>query len=121
MGILQVRPRLEPGETLRWKALANRVLNPAVTSGGRLVVTDRRVLFQPNRYDMMLGREIWERPLDAVTGVEVVGRDAAVFAAGMRKRLGIRTADGLEVFVVNRLKKKVPELLALLPRAGVAQ
>jgi hypothetical protein len=121
MGILQVRPRLEAGETLRWKALANRVLSPAVTSGGRLVVTDRRVLFQPNRYDMMLGREVWERPLDVVTSVEVVGRDAAVFAAGMRRRLGIRTADGLEVFVVNRLKKKVPELRALLPRAGVAQ
>jgi hypothetical protein len=119
MGILQARPKLQPGETLRWKTLANRVLSPAVTSGGRLVVTDRRVFFQPNRYDAMLGKELWECPLDAVTGIEVVGRDAAVLAAGMRKRLGIRTADGLEVFVVNRLKGKVPELRGLLPRAGV--
>lgn len=120
MGILQARPKLEPGETLRWKALANRLLSPAVTSGGRLVVTDRRVFFQPNRYDTMLGREFWQRPLDAVTGIEVVGRDAAVFAAGMRRRLGLRTADGLEVFVVNRLEKKIAELRRLLPQAIVA-
>ncbi len=115
MGILQVRPRLEPGETLRWKALANRVVSPKVTSGGRLVVTDRRVFFQPNRFDTALGRKLWECPLDAVTGIETVGRDAAIFAGGTRKRLGVQTADGEEVFVVNRLDKKEEELRNLLP------
>jgi hypothetical protein len=117
MGILQIRPKLEPGEVLRWKSLANRVISRASTAGGQLVVTDRRVLFQPNRFDARLGREVWERPLDAVTGIETVGRDANVFTGGPRKRLGIRTADGYEVFVVNRLEKKEDRLRELLPRA----
>jgi hypothetical protein len=119
MGILQVRPELEPGEALRWKALANRVLRGGVTAGGQLVVTDRRLLFQPNRYDRMLGRKVWQCPLDAVTGVGTVGRDAAIFAGGLRRRLGIETTDGEQVFVVNRLGKKVAELRGLL--LGAAQ
>lgn len=117
MGILQIHPQLEPGEKLRWKCFANRVIGRgAITAGGQLAVTDRRILFQPNRIDTALGREVWERPLDGVTGIESVGRSAAVFAGGVRRRLGIQTEDGHEVFVVNRLKKKMSDLRALLPR-----
>jgi len=120
MGILQVRPKLAPGEEVRWKAFANRVLESSTTAGGRLFVTDRRVFFQPNRVDAFLGREVWECPLEAVTGIETVGRDAALLAGGPRKRLGLQTADGEEVFVVNRLKRKEDELLSLFPRASRA-
>jgi hypothetical protein len=118
MGILQLRPKLEPDEKVRWKAYANRVISPAADAGGRLFVTDRRLLFQPNRVDARLGREVWSCPLDAVTGIETVGRDAAIFAGGLRKRLGVQTADGEEVFVVNSLKRKERELRRLLPSAG---
>lgn len=117
MGILQVRPDLAPGERVRWKAFANRVLN-STTAGGRLFVTDRRVLFQPNRIDARLGRKLWECPLEGVTAIETVGRDARLFAGGPRKRLGIKTADGEEVFVVNRLKGKEDDLLRFFPRAS---
>ncbi len=120
MGILQGRPKLEPGEALCWKSLANRVLSPSVTSGGRLVVTDRRVFFQPNRFDAAIGRKLWECPLDAVTGIDTVGRDGNVFAGGVRKRLGVETADGHEVFVVNRLERKEAELRRLLPHLGAS-
>ncbi|MGE5335976.1 MAG: hypothetical protein ACM3JL_00965 [Nitrososphaerota archaeon] len=118
MGILQVRPKLAPGEEVRWKAYANRVLSGASTAGGRLFVTDRRVFFQPNRVDAVLGRKVWESSLEGVTTVETVGRDGLVFAGGTRKRLGIKTAEGEEVFVVNRLKKKEAELLRLFPQAS---
>ncbi len=101
-----------------WKAFANRVLDDATTAGGRLFVTDRRVLFQPNRIDVGLGRKVWECPLEGVTAVETVGRDAQLFAGGPRKRLGIKTADGEEVFVVDRLQRKEEELLRLFPRAA---
>jgi hypothetical protein len=121
MGILQVHPELEPGEALRWKALANRVLSPAVTSGGQLVVTDRRLFFQPNRYDRALGRKVWQCPLETVTGIETVGRDGQILAGGVRRRLGIQTTEGEQVFVVNRLKKKVAELRALLLPAAERQ
>jgi hypothetical protein len=120
MGILQVRPRLAPREEVHWKAFANRVLEDSTTAGGRLFVTDRRVFFQPNRVDRMLGRKVWECPLENVTAVETVGRDGHLFAGGPRKRLGIKTADGEEVFVVNRLKRKEDELLRLFPRASRA-
>jgi len=118
MGILQVRPDLAPGEEVRWKAFANRVLPNSTTAGGRLFVTDRRVFFQPNRIDAGLGQKVWECPLEGVTAVETVGRDGRLFAGGTRKRLGIKTADGEEVFVVNRLKRKEDELLRLFPQAS---
>lgn len=105
---------------MQWKALANRVLSGSVTAGGRLFVTDRRVFFQPNRIDAMLGRKVWESPLEGVTAVETIGRDARLFAGGPRKRLGIKTADGEEVFVVNRLKKNEHQLLKLFPKTSGA-
>lgn len=120
MGILQVRPKLASGEQVRWKAYANRVLDDSTTAGGRLFVSDRRVFFQPNRIDRRLGRKVWECPLEGVTAVETVGRSANVFAGGPRKRLGIKTADGEEVFVVNRLKHKEDQLLSLFPQASQA-
>lgn len=110
MGILNARPKLEPNEAIRWKTAANRVISPQMTSGGQLVVTDRRVLFQPNRFDAVIGRKPWECPIDTVAGVETVGRDKAVLAGGLRERLGIETTDGVEVFVVNNLEKKAAEL-----------
>ncbi len=114
MGILNARPRLDDGEHLRWQSLANRVIGANVTAGGRLVVTDRRVFFQPNRIDKSLGRELWQCPPEAVTGIGTVGRDGRIFAGGTRRRLGIHTAGGEEVFVVNRLRKKEAQLRELL-------
>jgi len=80
------------------------------------MVTNRRVLFQPNRFDTITGKKPWECPLASVTGVDVVDRDPAVLAGGMRKRLGIQTSDGLKIFVVNDLEKKVAELREMLPQ-----
>lgn len=114
MGILNARLKLEPNETIRWRTLANRVLSSRITSGGQLVVTDRRVFFRPNRVDAMIGRKSWERPVDAVAGIKTVSRDRAVLAGGLRERLEIQTADGVEVFVVNEPENKVVELRELL-------
>ena len=124
MGILNARPKLEPGEQLRFDVLANHVGGSSLyggqaASGGRLVVTDRRVFFTPSRLDSVFSKKGWECPVGAVTGIEVVGRDAEdVFGGGMRERLGIRTADGREVFVVNRLEERMAELRPLFPHAA---
>jgi hypothetical protein len=124
MGILIPRPKLEAGEEVRWNVLANHVDGPSYVlwgmksaAGGRLYVTDRRVLFQVGRLDAPFGAKRWEQPLDAVTSVDVVDRDEEIFAGGLRKRLGLGTADGIEVFVVNGLDEKIIELRALFPRA----
>jgi hypothetical protein len=127
MGILNAHPKLESGEELRWKAAANHVGGPSYvlwgmtsSSSGQLVVTDRRVFYQPSRVDTLFRQKRWERPLDGVTNIEVVDRPRApgdgvdVFAGGLRDRLGIRTEDGVEIFVVNRLEQKMAELGELL-------
>lgn len=77
-------------------------------------MTDRRVLFQPNRFDAITGKKPWECSRGSVTGIEEVGRDLAVPAGGMRQRLGIQTSGGVESFVVNDLEKKVSELREML-------
>jgi hypothetical protein len=122
MGMLNPRPKLEPGEHVMWQARANYVAGPYYTlygfkaaAGGQLLVTDRRVLFQPSRADRAVGAKRWESPLDDAVGVETVDPDGEVFAGGMRKRLGIRTTSGVEVFVVNKLEKTIAQLSQLLP------
>jgi hypothetical protein len=126
MGILNARPKLEPGEALRWKAAANHVGGPSYmlwgmtsSSSGQLVVTDRRVFYQPSRVDTVFRQKRWERSLDHVTSIEVVdtsrtSAEVDVFAGGLRDRLGIGTEEGVEIFVVNRLEQKVAELRGLL-------
>lgn len=121
MGILNPRPKLEPDEVLRWKARANHVEGPSYSlygmksaAGGQLIATNRRIFFQPSRADRATGAKHWELPLDAITGIETIDRDGEPFAGGMRKRLGIQAADGVEVFVVNRLEQRMDELRALL-------
>jgi hypothetical protein len=122
MGILNPRPKLEPGEHIMWQARANYVAGPyyslygfKAAAGGQLFVTDQRVFFEPSRADKAVGAKHWECSLPDAAGVEVVGPDGEVFAGGMRKRLGIRTKDGVEVFVVNKLEKTMAQLSQLLP------
>lgn len=79
-----------------------------------MVVTDRRVFFQPNRFDALIGRKSWECPLDAVTGIETLAREGVTLTERMRKRLEIQAEHGSETFIVNNLKEKVPRLRELL-------
>lgn len=114
MGLWLAEPKLEAGEAIRWQSSAGRSLNRWITSGGRLTVTNKRVFFQPNRFDTATGKTPWECPLASVAGFEAVDRDLTVAAGGTRKRLGIQTSDGVEIFVVNSLEKKLSELRKLL-------
>lgn len=116
-GIWVARPDLKSDEAIRWKTAANRALSSWMASGGRLFVTNQRIFYQPNRVDTILGRKAWDCPLDAVVAVDLVSRDRAILAGGMRERLGIQTPHGTEVFVVNHLKQKIEELRDLLAGA----
>jgi len=55
-----------------------------------------------------------------VTGLEEVDRDPRVLAGGMRKRLGIQTSGGVEIFIINGLEKKLIELHELFSRCKSA-
>lgn len=110
MSFWLAHPKLQVGEVIAWESSAGRALNRWITSGGRLVVTNRRVVFQPNRFDAMTGKRTWECSLSSVDGVQVVDRDLTVLAGGVRKRLGIQTTEGLELFVVDDATAKAAEL-----------
>lgn len=79
-----------------------------------MVVTNRRVLFQPNRFDAATGKKPWECPLASVVGLATLDRDFTVPAGGMRKRLEIQVRDGAEAFMLKDPEKKAVELRDLL-------
>lgn len=116
MGFWLARPRLETDETIRWQSSAGRSLSRWITSGGQLIVTNHRVLFQPNRFDRLTGKRQWECPLASVTGLEAVDRDPTVLAGGLRKRLKIQTQDDHEIFILNHLDERMEELEEFIPR-----
>ncbi len=116
MGILNGRPRLESDELIRWKAPANRVLSGWHTSGGQLVVANRRVFFQPNRFDTASARKPWACSLGSVDNVEAVEPGGATLTGGLRKRLGVRYLDGCETFIIPKLDERLPEIRKALGR-----
>ena len=113
-------PRLdfEPGEEVEWRALANRRQGQNRAVGGRLIATNRRLLFQPHRLDSRFGGEAWSADISVVTEIGVGPRVFAEgFSGGHRKRLSISTPEGTELFVVWRLASKVNELRKVLDLA----
>jgi hypothetical protein len=91
---------LEPGETEVWRKRANRTQGWRAL-GGRIVLTDRRLLFEPHALDRNTGGRGLALPLAEIRGVSVAPRTWHPLNGGMRKRLAVETADGTELFVVN--------------------
>jgi hypothetical protein len=118
MGSDWIEEVLEQGETLTWSRRANRFQGSRAV-GGRLALTDRRLMFAPHRFDAALVGKPWEARLDEVRTAGIEPRGSSVkglFGGGMRKRLRIRTAAGEEEhFLVNKLD----QVLESLDDAGV--
>jgi hypothetical protein len=105
--------RLVPGEREVVRTLANQTVSAWRAIGGELVVTDRRVMFRPNRVDAALGGRVWVVPLAEVVDVGKKRPNLAPFSGGLRSRLRLRTRDGAEhLFVVNRLDDVVARIVA---------
>jgi hypothetical protein len=107
------KPKLQPGERLLTKFVANREQSFYRQVGGCLFLTDRRLIFQPNRFDRVLSGEQWAVELPAIEHVVVFPGSwrsvpLAGQAAGFRRRLEIRQTSGdVDLFVVNRVKNAV--------------
>jgi hypothetical protein len=93
---------LESGEREAWRVTANRSYD-GVAVGGRLLVTDRRILFRPTCFEHGLGREGWECSLSDVVNVDLAERELNFFSGGLRRRLRIRTKAGSELSLGNSL------------------
>ena len=98
------------GEEVAWSRAANRMQGSRAV-GGKLFLTDQRILFCPHRVDGLLRGKPWSVDIGAVSeiGVEPKGSGkASKLGGGLRDRLRIRTADaGEDLFVVKKLEEEV--------------
>ncbi len=112
-GVIVTR-EARPGEVVLWARFANRTQGGYRAVGGKLFLTNQRLLFLPNRVDAALGGHAWEAELADVRGV---GRQPArrrptmLFSGGLRDRLRVVLNQGpVELFVVNQLEEVIARL-----------
>jgi hypothetical protein len=101
------------GEEVAWSSAANR-FQGSRGIGGKLFLTDRRLLFNPHRIDGMTGGKTWQAELAEVQSVtkEPKGSGKAGRAGGgLRDRLKLELEDGSEeLFVINKLDEVIDRL-----------
>jgi hypothetical protein len=101
-------PALDQAETILWKRPANRTQSSWRAVGGRLFLTNSRLIFQPHQFDAVTGGGSWSAPLASVRSVGIEPRNWNPFSGGLRTRLRIELGDGdCELFVVNRVRDVV--------------
>jgi hypothetical protein len=99
----------EPQEQVVWSQAANRIQSSGRAAGGKLFLTDRRLVFCPHWLDGASGGRTWWVPLATIAAVGTAPKQ------GRRERLRIELADRKEeLFVVNR----VAEVVSRLDAAG---
>jgi hypothetical protein len=105
----------EPDERLVWSQLANRVQSSHRAVGGKLILTDRRLVFCPHWVDAATGGKTWSLPLADIARVGITPKGGDRFAGGLRDRLRIELVDGGEqLFVIKRLDEVVARLDAAI-------
>ena len=99
----------EPAEEVVWSQAADRLKDSGPAVGGKLFLTDRRLIFCPHWVDAATGGKAWQVPLERVAAIETIPKGSP--GGGMRDRLAIELAGGgRERFVVNRLEAVVARL-----------
>jgi hypothetical protein len=108
-GLLMSKQAARPGEVVVWKANANR-LQGRRAPGGRLYLTNERLLFNPHFFDAMTGGRGWAVHLSEVTAIGREERDLRRLSR-LRPVLRIETSAGEhELFVINRLDEVTARL-----------
>lgn len=108
-------PEFATDERVLWHRNANREQGALRQVGGRLFLTNKRLLFVPNHFDERTGGEAWDACLEDIVDV-AVHRSRPTFpflglTARVRRRLQIEQRDGsVEMFVVNGLDEAVGTL-----------
>ena len=112
--------RARPGEVIRWSAMANHSQGDPTKGfpravGGKLFLTNQRVLFTPHRFDYIFAGEKWE---GEVAEIQQVGKEphdrrlsgTTLFSGALRDRLRLTFKDGSVVlFVVNDLDEALAQ------------
>jgi len=63
LGLRVREPTFEEGETVLWEARANRFQQKIRSIGGRIYLTDRRLLFAAHKFDEKLAGHSWSARL----------------------------------------------------------
>ena len=101
----------EPDEQVVWSRAANRTQSSSRAVGGKLFLTDRRLVFCPQWIDAITGGQRWSVGLSEVSGVGVQPKGGDRLGGGLRDRLRLELADGgHELFVINHLSELVERL-----------
>jgi hypothetical protein len=102
MGVWFRNPLLNAGEIAERHFFAMHLQGWRGGIGGRLTVTDARLIFMANRFEPIFGGKDWSVPLKDVTACDVTGRKLNLWAGGWRRRLLVTLNDGSqEQFVVE--------------------
>lgn len=105
---------LAEGESVQTRRWANRTQSNLRAAGGRLYLTNQRVIFCPHAFDAALAGEYWWAQLADIVEVGKAKRDLRqLYGGGLRTRLKIVLRDGTtELFVVNKLNAVIEEIRA---------
>jgi hypothetical protein len=107
----------EPDEQVVWSQGANRIQPSGRAVGGKLFLTDRRLVFCPHWVDGATGGKTWEVSLTGVAAVGTAPKGGK--RGGLRERLRLELTDGAEeLFVVNHLADVVSRLETAAPQGG---
>jgi hypothetical protein len=94
-------------ETEVFSCLANRTQSSNRAVGGKLIVTNRRILFLPHLLDASLGGQTMTVSLGEINGVGIEPAGGDTFGGGLRDRLRVDSQASIELFVVNKLQEVV--------------
>ena len=113
MGVFIKSPHLSDAERVLWKKAANRTQGGRAV-GGRLYLTETRLIFQPNRFDAATKGQPWSATLADIEGVSTEapdGRLSGLFSGGVRTRLRLDVSGGgSERFVINGVDTAVQKI-----------
>ena len=107
--IAQLNPL--PGEQELLMVRANHTQGGRAV-GGKLHVTNLRVVFVAHGFDQATGGHNWDCPRGAVTRVDIAPRGRNPFNGSLRKRLRITSTNDSHLFVVNQPRKFIDKLPA---------
>ena len=104
----------EEGEIVLWHIPANQTQG-SLARGGRLYLTNQRLLFCPHLVDYVLRGKRWAARLDAIVVIDKQRKDFHPLSGGVVDRLRITGRDGESaLFVVWNVDEVINRLRAAI-------
>jgi hypothetical protein len=113
-------PTLAPGDRVLWHTGASREEPTSSRQvGGLLYLVTSQLIFQPNRFEGLLGNQTSRHNVGEITDVLIEPRSPAVPWAGRmakyRRRLRVSVDDRAEISLVNNLDEVMDALRSFHP------